>query len=173
MYSPSIIGANADRRIFRGEEIAAWDLRPLLLCKTKVEGVGIVRRIAFIGLLGVCHGTFAQPPTRLEFEVATVKLNTECVHGVGREQHSQGRFGVECVSLREYIRGAYGAPNARSPVVLGGPKWVDTDHFDIIATAPGDTRLVTDTGFGGAYSPRNLGTHWTGHRRQNWSQWTV
>lgn len=103
----------------------------------------MARRIAFVGLLGLGYAPriFAQSPTRLEFEVATVKLNNECVHGVGREQHSPGRFGVECVSLREYIRGSYGRPNARPPVVLGGPRWVDTDHFDIVAKAAGETGL--------------------------------
>ena len=81
----------------------------------------------------------AQSPPRAEFEVATVKLNTECIHGVGREQHSPGRFGVECVSVREYIRGAYDVPDARH--VLGGPKWLDTDHYDIVAKATGETGL--------------------------------
>ena len=58
-----------------------------------------------------------------------------------------GSFSVECVSLREYIRGAYGSygfgrnPHVRPPKVLGGPDWVDTDHYDIVAKAPADTPL--------------------------------
>ena len=88
-----------------------------------------------------------QTPERREFEVATIKLNTECIHGVGREQHSPGRFGVECVPLREYVRGSYGAygkgcdPNALQPKVLGGPPWVDSDKYDIVAKAPDDAGL--------------------------------
>jgi uncharacterized protein (TIGR03435 family) len=89
----------------------------------------------------------AQTPSRPEFEVASIKLNTDCVNGAGNEQHSPGRFGVECVSPRDYIRGAYGAygngrnRNVRPPEVLGGAKWVDTDHYDIIAKTRGDTGL--------------------------------
>jgi uncharacterized protein (TIGR03435 family) len=70
-----------------------------------------------------------------------------CVNGAGLEHLSPGRFGVECVSLRDYIRGAYGSygfgrnPNVRPPKVLGGPDWVDTDRYDIVAKAPGEAGL--------------------------------
>jgi uncharacterized protein (TIGR03435 family) len=92
------------------------------------------------------HST-AQTPARVEFEVATIRLNEACVNGPGLEHHSPGRFGVECVSLRDYIRGAYGSygfgrnPNVRPPTVLGGPDWVDTDRYDVVAKAPGETGL--------------------------------
>src|SRR5665213_3398749 len=88
----------------------------------------------------------AQSP-RLQFEVASIRLNEACVNGPGLEHHSPGRFGVECVSLRDYIRGAYGSygqgrnPNVRPPTVLGGPGWVDSDRYDIVAKAPGETGL--------------------------------
>jgi uncharacterized protein (TIGR03435 family) len=88
----------------------------------------------------------AQTP-RIEFEVATIRLDQACVNGAGMEHLSPGRFGVECVSLRDYIRGAYGSyglgrnPNVRPPAVLGGPGWVDTDRYDIVAKAPGETGL--------------------------------
>lgn len=85
--------------------------------------------------------SIAQTPQRVEFEVATIRLNEACANGA-LEHLSPGRFGVECVSLREYIRGAYGSyglgrnPNVRPPKVLGGPDWVDTDRYDIVAKAP-------------------------------------
>jgi uncharacterized protein (TIGR03435 family) len=88
----------------------------------------------------------AQTP-RIKFDVASVRLNESCVNGGGLEHLSPGRFGVECVSLRDYIRGAYGSygpgrnPNVRPPTVLGGPGWVDTDRYDIVASAPGETGL--------------------------------
>jgi uncharacterized protein (TIGR03435 family) len=91
--------------------------------------------------------SIAQMPQRDQFEVATIRLNKDCVNGAGLEHLSQGRFGVECVSLREYIRGAYGSygfgrnPNVRPPKVLGGPDWVDTDRYDIVAKAPAETGL--------------------------------
>jgi uncharacterized protein (TIGR03435 family) len=91
--------------------------------------------------------SIAQTPQRVEFEVATIRLNEACVNGAGLEHLSPGRFGVECVSLRDYIRGAYGSygvgrnPNVRPPKVLGGPGWVDTDRYDIAASAPGEAGL--------------------------------
>jgi len=89
----------------------------------------------------------AQTSQRVEFEVSTIRLNEACVNGAGLEHLSPGRFGVECVSLRDYIRGAYGSygfgsnPNVRPPTVLGGPDWVDTDRYDIVAKAPGEAGL--------------------------------
>src|ERR1700722_13417299 len=91
--------------------------------------------------------SIAQTPQRVQFEVAPIRLNETCVNGAGLEHHSPGRFGVECVSLRDYIRGAYGSyglgrnPNVRPPTVLGGPAWVDTNRYDIVAKAPGETGL--------------------------------
>ena len=91
--------------------------------------------------------SIAQTPQHVQFEVATIRLNRACVNGAGLEHLSLGRFGVECVSLRDYIRGAYGSygfgrnPNVRPPRVLGGPDWVDTDRYDIVAKAPAETGL--------------------------------
>jgi uncharacterized protein (TIGR03435 family) len=110
-------------------------------------------RIALMSLLfviGFLHMPYAQGQSnapRAEFEVATIKLSLTCISGGGHEQLSPGRFGVECVSLRDYIRVAFGAfgsgpnPGAKPPEVLGGPAWLDTDRYDIIAKASGDTGL--------------------------------
>jgi uncharacterized protein (TIGR03435 family) len=88
---------------------------------------------------------FAQPPTPAEFELATIRLNPDCVGGGGHEQLSRGRIAVECVSLRDYIRVAFGAfgrnPNAKPPEVLGGPSWAYRDRYDIVAKAPGDADI--------------------------------
>jgi uncharacterized protein (TIGR03435 family) len=88
------------------------------------------------------HAQVPEPASR--FEVATIRLNNDC--GAGAREHlSQGRFGIECVSLREVIRVAYGNPGDASqgwlPEVLGGPGWLDTDRYDIQATAPGNPGL--------------------------------
>ncbi len=97
-------------------------------------------------LLSVGLPCIAQTPP-VQFEVAAIRLNDACVNGGGKEHHSPGRFGVECVSLRDYIRGAYGSygpgrkPNVRAPAVLGGPGWIDTDRYDIVAKAPEETGL--------------------------------
>ena len=106
-----------------------------------------LRLIVLAALSWFAFRSVAQTPQRVEFEVATIRRNETCVNGAGLEHHSPGRFGVECVSLRDYIRGAYGSygfgrnPDVRPPKVLGGPDWVDTDRYDIVATAPGETGL--------------------------------
>ncbi len=73
------------------------------------------------------------------FEVATIRLDPDCSGGT-REQQSPGRYGILCVPLRDVIRVAYGnvegSTQGRLPEVLGGPRWIDTDRYDIVATAP-------------------------------------
>jgi uncharacterized protein (TIGR03435 family) len=107
----------------------------------------MVRPSLLIVLAALSLFAIAHTPQRGQFEVATIRLNTACVNGAGLEHLSVGRFGVECVSLRDYIRGAYGSygfgrnPNVRPPRVLGGPDWVDTDRYDIVAKAPAETGL--------------------------------
>jgi len=85
-----------------------------------------------------------EPAAGPRFDVATIRLSPDCVDR-GRERDSPGRFGVQCVSLREVIRVAYGnvgtLSQGRLPDVLGGPRWIDTDRYDIQATAPGDAGL--------------------------------
>ena len=103
--------------------------------------------IVLVALSWFAFHSIAQTPQRVQFEVATIRLNKACLNGAGQEHLSQGRFGVECVSLRDYIRGAYGSygfgrnPNVRPPKVLGGPDWVDTDRYDIVAKTPAETGL--------------------------------
>src|SRR5580704_9924891 len=82
------------------------------------------------------------PPSK--FEVATIRLNTDCGGGA-HEEHSPGRYGLRCVALREMIRGAYGNVRGVAPAklleVLGGPRWIDSERYDIEATAPGKPGL--------------------------------
>jgi uncharacterized protein (TIGR03435 family) len=91
---------------------------------------------ASLASLGIhAHGQTAAS----RFEVATIRLDPDCGGGA-REQQSQGRYGILCVSIREVIRVAYGNVEGptpgRLPEVLGGPRWIDTDRYDIVATAP-------------------------------------
>jgi uncharacterized protein (TIGR03435 family) len=100
-----------------------------------------------ISLFLTPHAQAQSDAPRPEFEVATIKLSLACISGGGHEQLSPGRFGVECVSLRDYIRVAFGAfgsgrdPGKKPPEVLGGPAWLNTDRYDIIAKASGDAGL--------------------------------
>src|SRR5579859_2234898 len=77
-------------------------------------------------------------PSTSRFEVASIRRASDC-NGT-REQESPGRFGILCVPLREVIRVAYGNADTPSggsfPAVIGGPPWLDSDRYDIYATAP-------------------------------------
>jgi uncharacterized protein (TIGR03435 family) len=88
----------------------------------------------------------AQTPIgRPAFEVATIRLDADCTNGRGVEQSSPGRMNLKCVSIRDVVRiawGNVGDPNPRRlPDVYGGPPWLDTDFYDIIAKAPGNAGM--------------------------------
>jgi uncharacterized protein (TIGR03435 family) len=83
--------------------------------------------------------SFAQalpvPENRLEFEVASVRPATEDnSHNVNSDR---GSFRAHNITLKRLIKIAYfmdiGEDNGE---VFGGPKWVDTDGYDINAKIP-------------------------------------
>jgi uncharacterized protein (TIGR03435 family) len=74
------------------------------------------------------------------FDVASVKLNPNCQAGSGgRAGISPRNLALPCVSLRALIRLAYGdmlagpGLGARVMEVQGGPGWLDTERYDILA----------------------------------------
>jgi uncharacterized protein (TIGR03435 family) len=72
------------------------------------------------------------PPTpAATFEAASVKRNTSSDPRI-RFETPPGRLNAINVPLRFLIRQAYRVPEAR---IIGGPSWLDTDRFDIVATA--------------------------------------
>lgn len=83
----------------------------------------------------------AQPAAaRPAFEVTSVKLNKGCDSRAGGGRSSPDRWSMRCRPLRWYIETAYGAfdgPRQRwpRPQVLGGPRWVDSEMYDISAKA--------------------------------------
>src|ERR1700733_14828074 len=116
--------------------------------------------LAIAGIVAVdaVHALRAQTPladTRPPaFEVASVKLNTISSGPKGiRPVGPGGRFTATRLTLRELTRLAYGSPAAlMADQVVGGPSWIDSDYFDIVAkvaerdltpTAP--TALRSDT----------------------------
>lgn len=80
----------------------------------------------------------AQAPARRSFEVATIKKNLDCRRVQRRP--SPGRLEFACISLRELLVIAYGALQG-DPVqavaidVLGGPNWIDSERYDLVAKA--------------------------------------
>ena len=78
------------------------------------------------------------------FDVASVKLNPNCQVGSGgRAGISPRNLALPCVSLRTLIRLAYGdvlvgpGLGARRMEVQGGPGWLDTDRYDVLAKSEG------------------------------------
>jgi bla regulator protein blaR1 len=77
------------------------------------------------------HATAAVP----EFEAASVKPNKAGgPFGIGFQPG--GRFSATNVTLRMLISAGYGTPQPLPLFqVLGGPAWLDTDRFDVVAKA--------------------------------------
>ena len=90
---------------------------------------------AFACLAGEAYGQ--APPS---FEVASVKRN---VAGTSRLRFEAppGRLTAMNAPLRFLIRQAYRVPETR---ILGGPAWIDTERFDILANAPAGAATTSD-----------------------------
>jgi uncharacterized protein (TIGR03435 family) len=74
----------------------------------------------------------------LAFEVASIKPNKSGDWRKGMGPAPGGRFTATNVTFRELVPFAYGLSQATAHIrVIGGPKWIDTDHFDVVAKAPG------------------------------------
>jgi uncharacterized protein (TIGR03435 family) len=81
------------------------------------------------------------------FEAAVVKINTSDRGLRGARLLPGGEFTFTNVTLRELTMWAY---HVRIQAVKGGPSWLDTDRFDVIAKAPpktpiNDARLMLQT----------------------------
>lgn len=65
------------------------------------------------------------------FEVASVKIN-HTDSGIDRETSNGSLMQMQNVTLRMLIRFAY---RMADPQITGGPKWMDTTRFDVLARA--------------------------------------
>jgi uncharacterized protein (TIGR03435 family) len=102
-----------------------------------------MRGIAVVALAVLVSAAKAQGPAIIQgagpaFEVATIKP-TALDAKAGRYITMQGtnRFVAKYYTLKLLIAAAY---NLSPKVISGGPGWSDSDHFDIVALTPGDTR---------------------------------
>jgi uncharacterized protein (TIGR03435 family) len=74
----------------------------------------------------------AQSPKAPAFDVASVKSNKSGIPQVGVE-FAAGRFRATNATLRMLIKNAYSSPQPLADNrLIGGPKWLDSDHFDIV-----------------------------------------
>jgi uncharacterized protein (TIGR03435 family) len=76
----------------------------------------------------------AQQPA---FEVASVKRNVSGDIRSGSRTLPGGRVNITNQRLRQVIRSAYGASDIE---VIGGPDWLDTERWDIVAVGGTDDR---------------------------------
>ena len=88
----------------------------------------------------VPHAQAPVLPKPRTFEVATVKPNTE---GGGSSQRTSPNGTLTFINNtpRNIIRNAYGLQGAQ---VIGGPAWLDTDRYDVVAKA--DAPFTTEEG---------------------------
>ncbi len=105
--------------------------------------------VALVTLIAIsAHEILAQPAPRSEFEVTAIKPNNQC-GGPGRGSGgaaSPGRMTLGCAELRDLILTAYGIyadghtanPKGFRMQILGGPGWIDSDRYDIVAKAEGN-----------------------------------
>ncbi len=102
-----------------------------------------MRRSIAAALLAVGCAAYAQPAPRPAFEVASIKPSPKNCTGPGPGAGpTPGRIELPCVSARLLIRAAYGLLSggqlAVRPVeVVGGPAWLDSERYTIVAKAEG------------------------------------
>ena len=77
------------------------------------------------------------------FEVASVKPNRSGALNIGFDVPGPRRFTVTNAPLREIIRFGHDVDEAR---LVGGPEWIRSERFDIVATAERDIPAWTPQG---------------------------
>ena len=97
-------------------------------------GAALMAVAGAIGLNMLGAPLRAQAPARPSFEVASVKQN-KSGEGFIRFSAMPGGFRVTNAPLRELIRFAY---QLQPFQIEGGPGWVTSDRFDIVAKAEGN-----------------------------------
>lgn len=96
-------------------------MRKLLLAACLAGGVAIVGAQA--------------PPTSAQFEVATIKVNNSGDPRQFVQRQPGGRVTVTNMPVRQLIAFAY---QLQPFQLVGGPSWIGSDRFDIIAKLEGD-----------------------------------
>lgn len=99
------------------------------------------RFLSVFAMLFAAHGLSAQPsgarPAFTEFEVASIKPTAPGAMGRWIRMRSANEFAAQSHALKTLIAAAY---NVSPQAVLGGPPWVESDHYDIVARTPGTVR---------------------------------
>jgi uncharacterized protein (TIGR03435 family) len=102
----------------------------------------MIRKIAVVAILISSSRIFAQPPAQRptfdSFEVATIKpVDPDAKSGRYITMQGNNRFVERSYTLKLLIAAAYDL-NPRT--ISGGPSWIESDHYDILAVTPGEVR---------------------------------
>jgi uncharacterized protein (TIGR03435 family) len=91
-------------------------------------------------IVGIVATLSAQTAPDPEFEAASAKRNTSVDGRRNLEVTPGGRFVATYATLRELVTLAYPLPSGRvrdDSQISGGPSWINSDHFDVVAKAAG------------------------------------
>jgi uncharacterized protein (TIGR03435 family) len=124
-----------------------------------------VAALIFAAASGMLAQSRATRPTFDSFEVATIKPTTLDWPAGGRFMRMQTahQFVARNYTLRVILAAAY---NLTPRAVSGGPTWVDSDRYDILAEAPGQARPTTDEQMSMLRKPLSEGFNLTLHREE-------
>ena len=89
------------------------------------------------------HPAAQTPSPSDRFDVASVKPNRSGALSIGFDVPGARRFTVNNAPLRDIIRFAHDLDEAR---LVGGPEWIRSERFDIVATAERDIPAWTPDG---------------------------
>jgi uncharacterized protein (TIGR03435 family) len=104
--------------------------RKLVLALAGVATVTIPLAIGIVGSPATLAQSSAAGGKRLGFEVASIKASKQGGRGRSLLTDPAGRFTTENATLRAIIVFAFGV---RDFQISGGPSWLDSDRFDIVA----------------------------------------
>jgi uncharacterized protein (TIGR03435 family) len=96
--------------------------------------------VAVMGI-GVSAQSTSNRPDFAEFEVASIKPTPPDTLGRWIRMQSAHGFAAKNHTLKTLVAAAY---NVSPKAISGGPAWVDSEHYDIVAKAPGEVRPNLD-----------------------------
>lgn len=97
---------------------------------SRTAGIGLVA-LLFTGLS--VESRQADTPSSPRFEAASVKPNRSGALSL-EFNTTPGRVAVRNADLRNIIKNAFGI--RQDSELAGGPRWIETERYDIVATAP-------------------------------------
>ena len=117
-------------------------MRRVFRCRSKVRTLVLLAAVAAGTILTL--QAQAPPPLPRKFEVASIRRNTSTDTPAIRQQvvTQQQRLMAQHVIVRELIRYAYGYQFRPLSLVRGGPDWLDSERYDVLAQA--DAPFVPD-----------------------------